>query len=122
MGGTLMRAKSIFTENLTTAALTDSTALLYTVPPNTKAKWVLAFISNGSGSTISNVHLEISNGVDIVVLGSKSLGSGDFIQLKQDGGYVMLEAGYEIRGNAGSTGVSCILTVEETSSTVTYNG
>ena len=117
-----MRAKSILTENLTTAALTDSTALLYTVPPNTKAKWVLAFVSNGTGSTVSNVHLQISNDVDIVVLGSKSLGSGDFIQLKQDGGYVMLEAGYEIRGNAGSTGVSCILTVEETSSTVTYNG
>ena len=117
-----MRAKSILTENLTTAALTDSTALLYTVPPNTRAKWILAFVSNGAGSTVSGVHLEISNGVDIVVLGSKSLGSGDYVELEMNGGYVMLESGYELRGNAGSTGVSCILTVEETSSTVTYNG
>ena len=117
-----MRAKSILTENLTTAALTDSTALLYTVPPNTRAKWVLAFVSNGTGSTIGNVHLEIANDSDIVILGAKSLGSGEYIRLEQDGGYVMLESGYEIRGNAGSTGVSCILTVEETSSTVTYNG
>ena len=42
------------------------------------------------------------------------LSYGDFIQLKQDGGYVMLESGTTIQGSAGSTGVSCILTVEET--------
>lgn len=117
-----MRAKSILTENLTTAALTDSTALIYTVPPNTKAKWVLAFISNGSGTTKSGIALEISNGVDIVVLGAKSLGSSNYIELEMNGGYVMLESGYELRGRANATGVSCILTVEETSSTVTYNG
>jgi hypothetical protein len=79
-------------------------------------------VSNGTGSTVSNVHLEISNDADIVVLGAKSLGSGEYVELEMNGGYVMLESGYELRGNAGSTGVSCILTVEETSSTVTYNG
>jgi len=104
-----MKAKSILVENLPT-----TNGVLYTVPPNTRAKWILAFVSNGTGSTISNVHLKIENGSTITVLGSKSLGSGDFIQLKQDGGYVMLESGYEITGDAGSAGVSCILTVEET--------
>lgn len=104
-----MKAKTILIENLPT-----TNGVLYTVPPNTRAKWVLAFVSNGTGSTISNVHLKIENGSTITVLGSKSLGSGDYIQLKQDGGYVMLEPGYEIIGDAGSTGVSCILTVEET--------
>lgn len=104
-----MKAKSILVENLPT-----TTGVLYTVPPNTRAKWILAFVSNGTGSTISNVHIKIENGSTITVLGSKSLGSGDYIQLKQDGGYVMLESGYKITGDAGSTGVSCILTVEET--------
>jgi hypothetical protein len=104
-----MKARSILTENLPT-----STGTLYTVPNNIRAKWILAFVSNSTGSTISDVELLIDNGVTIKVLGSKSLGSGDFIQLKQDGGYVMLEAGTSIKGSAGSTGVSCILTVEET--------
>jgi hypothetical protein len=104
-----MKAKSILVENLPT-----TNGVLYTVPPNTRAKWILAFVSNGTGSTISDVHIKIENDETITVLGSKSLGSGDFIQLKQDGGYVMLESGYQITGDAGSTGVSCILTVEET--------
>lgn len=104
-----MKAKSILVENLPT-----TNGVLYTVPPNTRAKWILAFVSNGTGSTISDVHIKIENDATITVLGSKSLGSGDFIQLKQDGGYVMLESGYQITGDAGSTGVSCILTVEET--------
>jgi hypothetical protein len=104
-----MKAKSILVENLPT-----TNGVLYTVPPNTRAKWILAFVSNGTGSTISDVHIKIENDATITVLGSKSLGSGDFIQLKQDGGYVILESGYQITGDAGSTGVSCILTVEET--------
>lgn len=104
-----MKAKSILVENLPT-----TNGVLYTVPPNTRAKWILAFVSNGTGSTVSDVHIKIENDETITVLGSKSLGSGDFIQLKQDGGYVMLESGYQITGDAGSTGISCILTVEET--------
>ena len=104
-----MKARTILVENLPT-----TTSTLYTVPPNTRAKWVLAFVSNGTGSTINGVHINIENDATITVLGSKSLTSGDFIQLKQDGGYVMLESGYRITGDAGSTGVSCMLTVEET--------
>lgn len=105
-----MKAKSILIENLPT-----TTGTLYTVPPNTRAKWVLGFVSNGTGSTISSVALSITNGETITILGAKSLGSGDYIELKQNGGYVMLEPGYSITGSAGSTGVSCILTIEETS-------
>ena len=104
-----MKANTVLVENLPT-----TTGTLYTVPPNTRAKWILAFVTNGTGSTISNVNVSISNGVTITVLGSKSLGSGDYIQLQQDGGYVMLESGTQITGSAGSTGVSCILTFEET--------
>ena len=104
-----MKARTVLVENLPT-----TNAVLYTVPDNVRAKWILAFVSNGTGSTISDVHIKIENDETITVLGSKSLGSGDFIQLKQDGGYVMLESGYTITGDAGSTGVSCILTFEET--------
>jgi len=104
-----MKAKTVLIENLPT-----TTGTLYTVPPNTRAKWILAFVSNGTGSTVGNVHLNIENGSTITVLGSKSLGSSDYIQLEQDGGYVMLESGYQITGDAGSTGISCILTFEET--------
>ena len=104
-----MKAKSILVENLPT-----TNGVLYTVPPNTRAKWILAFVSNGTGSTISDVHIKIENGATVTVLGSKSLGSGDYIELEMNGGYVMLESGYEITGDAGSTGVSCILTFEET--------
>jgi len=104
-----MKARTILVENLPT-----TNAVLYTVPPNTRAKWVLAFVSNGTGSTISNVHIKIENGSTITVIGSKSLSSGEYIQLETDGGYVMLESGYTITGDAGSTGVSCILTFEET--------
>ncbi len=104
-----MKAKTILIDNLPT-----TNGVLYTVPPNTRAKWILAFVSNGTGSTVSDVHIKIENGSTITVLGSKSLGSGDYIELEMNGGYVMLEAGYEITGDAGSTGISCILTVEET--------
>jgi len=104
-----MKAKTILIDNLPT-----TNGVLYTVPPNTRAKWVLAFVSNGTGSTISDVHIKIENGSTITVIGSKSLGSGEYIQLETDGGYVMLESGYTITGDAGSTGVSCILTFEET--------
>ena len=104
-----MKANTVLIENLPT-----TNGVLYTVPPNTRAKWILAFVSNGTGSTISDVHIKIENGETITVIGSKSLGSGDFLRLEQDGGYVMLESGYTITGDAGSTGVSCILTFEET--------
>lgn len=104
-----MRAKTVLIESLPT-----TTSTLYTVPPNTRAKWVLAFVSNSTGSTISGVHLEIENSEVITVLGAKSLGSGEFIRLEQDGGYVMLEEGYRITGSSNTAGVSTILTFEET--------
>lgn len=105
-----MKAKTILEDSLPTTWTT-----LYEVPPNTRAKWVLAFVSNGTGSTISGVGIRIVNSETITVLGSKSLGSGDYIQFGQAGIYVMLEPGYTIQGIAGTAGVSCILSVEETS-------
>lgn len=109
-----MKARTILKESLadTAASLEDRT--LYTVPPNTRAKWILAFVANSTGSTVTGVRVRIENDETITVIGSKSLGAGDFIQLEQNGGYVMLEPGYKITGSAGGTGVSCLLTFEET--------
>jgi hypothetical protein len=105
-----MKAKTILEDSLPTSSTT-----LYTVPDNVRAKFVLAFISNGTGSTISDVHLQIvRDSTTITIIGSKSLGSGDYIQLETDGGYVMLEAGDQVKGDAGTAGISCILTFEET--------
>jgi len=109
---------SILKGSLTTSIITDATALLYTVPARTKAKWYLAFLVNSAGNTTSNVELTIVNSETVTVLGSKSLSAGESLQFDSSS-YVMLEAGYEIRGRAGATGVSVILTLEETTGVVT---
>lgn len=106
---------------MSTAAITDSSTVVYKVPPNTRAKWLLAFVANSANSTISNIDLKIFNGAAISVLATKSLGGGDFLQFDSSNGYVMLEEGYEIRARAGAAGVSCILTLEETIGLVKTN-
>lgn len=109
-----MKARTILKESLALTGATQAERTLYTVPDNVRAKWILAFISNSTGSTVSNVRLRIENDETITVVGSKSLGAGDYIQLEQNGGYVMLESGYSITGSANGTGISCMLTFEET--------
>lgn len=116
-----MKPRTVFVPEISTDAITSSTTVIYTVPPNTRAKWLLAFLSNTSGSTIADIALYIYDGVQMPILGSKSLGSGDFIQFDSSGGYVMLEAGDELRARSGSAGVSCIITVEETTGLVSTN-
>lgn len=116
-----MKQRSVLVENISTAAISSSDTIIYTVPPNTRAKWVLAFLTNHSGSTVSNVDLEIVNSGYIPVLGGKSLTAGEALQFESTSGYVMLEPGYEIRARAGATGVSAIITVEETIGLVSTN-
>jgi hypothetical protein len=98
----------------------NGAGVVYTVPNNTQAKWVLAFLSNSSGSTVSNVTVTINDGTTVPVIGSKSLNSGDFL-LFGDGNYVILEEGDTISVSAGATGVSGILTIEETQQLVRTN-
>ena len=113
-----MKARTVFVESLASSA-----ADLYTVPNNMRAKLVLVFVSNSAGSTRSDTNVTINfDSTEITVLGDKSLSSGDFIELQMNGGYVMLEAGYKIKGScAGGAGVSCILTVEEVPFIVSTN-
>lgn len=109
-----MKQRSVFVASVSTSAITSEATVIYKVPPNTRTKWVLAFVANSTGSTISNVDLKIYNGSSISIVAAKSLGSGEFLQFDSAGGYVMLEEGYEIRARAGAAGVSCIVTLEET--------
>ena len=41
-----MRAKTVLKAQLTTNALSDAASVLYTVPPNTRAKLIYAVLSN----------------------------------------------------------------------------
>jgi hypothetical protein len=108
-----MKSKSIFK-----ASLSTTTEVLYTVPPNTNTKWLLSFVSNGTGSTVNDIEIKVTHDSETVkVLGSKSLGSGDYILLG-DGNFTVLSAGDTITGEAGSSGVGVILTLEETSGLV----
>lgn len=116
-----MKQRSVFIPEISTDAITSDTTVIYTVPPNTRAKWLLAFLSNTSGSTVGDIALFIYDGVQMPILGSKSLGSGDFIQFESAGGYVMLEEGDELRARSGTAGVSCLLTLEETTGLVRTN-
>ena len=113
-----MYPKTVLVENVSTDAITSATTTVYTVPTNTRAKWILAYLSNSTGSTISGVDLEIVDGANISVLSAKSLTAGEFLQFDSTSGYIMLEAGYEIRARADATGVSCMLTLEETTGLV----
>lgn len=116
-----MKAKSILVQDLSTAVITDAATTIYTVPPNTRTKLVLVLCSNASGATVANVDVEIKNSAYISVLSDKSLTSGERVVLDFDTGYVMLEAGYEVRARADSAGVSAIVTVEETTGLVSTN-
>ena len=113
-----MKARTVFVESLASSAED-----LYTVPNNMRAKLVLVFVANGAGSTRSDTDITINfDSTEITVLGDNSLSSGDFIELQMNGGYIMLEEGYKIKGScAGGTGVSCILTVEEVPFIVSTN-
>ena len=113
-----MKARTVFIESLASSPID-----VYTVPNNMRAKLVLVFVSNSAGSTRGDVNITFNfDSTEITVLGDKSLGSGDYIELQMNGGYVMLEQGYKITGScAGGTGVSCILTVEEVPFIVSTN-
>lgn len=116
-----MKERSVLVDSVSTDAISSDNTIIYTVPNNTRAKWLMGFISNSTGSTVSNVTMNIVDGVDIPILGSKSLPSGDFVMFDSNSGYVMLEAGYKVKVRADSTGVSCILTLEETTGLVSTN-
>lgn len=116
-----MKAKSILSASVSTSVITNSDTILYTVPNNTRAKLVLITASNSTGATVADFDVRIENGASVSVLSDKSLSAGERVVLDFDTGYIMMEAGYEIRARADDAGVSCIITVEETTGLVSTN-
>lgn len=116
-----MRAKSIFIDNASTAVITDPSTIIYTVPANTRAKWMYTFLKNASNNTVGGIDLEVFNGAQISVLSSKSFAAKEILELPSTGNYIMLEPGYTIRLRADTTNINCILTVEETTGLVSIN-
>ena len=155
-----MRAKTVLKAQLTTNALSDAASVLYTVPPNTRAKLIYTVLSNnlvsdfvpavpyiagvvngfgsdGSGGTITggqsavdasgtlnivSVDLQIDSSSDANILNNTAIAAQDYIELSSNSSYFMLETGDIIRARSSIAGVSCVLTVEETSGTVNING
>lgn len=117
-----MKVKSVYTENLNTAAITDAATVVYTVPNNTRTKFLLALISNNTGATIAGASIEVfdSNGAYLIE-NAKSLAAGERSEINFGDKFIMLEAGQQIRARADDTGVSSILTVEETTGLVSTN-
>ena len=112
-----MKARTILIPSL---PITEGT--LYTVPNNTRSKWILAFVSNSAGQTVNGITLKIHSGSDVIFLvGGQTVGSGDFLELDHGNGYIMLNPTDHIVGVAGGTGVSCILTFEEVPFIVSTN-
>lgn len=154
-----MRAKTVLKAQLTTNALSDAASVLYTVPPNTRAKLIYTVLSNNlvsdfvpavdqivgawvahgnnniveaeagtdavaaSGTlNIVSVDLQIDSVSDATILNNTAIAAQDYIELGSNNSYFMLETGDIIRARSSIAGVSCVLTVEETSGTVNING
>ena len=109
-----MKAKTIMVGDVAT-----SWTVMYTTPPNTRAKLISCMVSNATGSTVNGIGVRITGDVSVNIGAAKSLSSGTNIQLlDSSNGYMMLEPGYTIDGIAASANISCIFTVEETSQIV----
>ena len=71
---------------------------------------------------IVSVDLQIDSSSDANILNNTAIAAQDYIELSSNSSYLMLETGDIIRARSSIAGVSCVLTVEETSGTVNING
>jgi hypothetical protein len=90
---------------------------LYTCPPNCRAEVSMLMIVNAGGSTetVNVVWYDSSKDQDIYILGSKSLGSGDYVLFT--GATLVLEPNDRFDVTAGTSGsivVDALCTVTET--------
>ena len=113
-------AKNSRTKSEIIACTTDDQAeTLYTCPSNAKAHMSLLFITNAS-SNDSDIEVKWYRAADATsyfILGSKNLGTGEFIQFTD--GFIVLEAGDYITiepsntSGGGSPIIDVFCTVEE---------
>lgn len=110
-------SKPIFREKSPVIACTveGTTYTLYTCPANCVARVPLVFISNADGTTTLNFKLyKASTDTHYFILGSKSLTSGEFIQLSDNTGLI-LQAGdkLEVIVTGATVNVNALCTVIE---------
>jgi len=113
-------AKNSRTKSEIIACTTDAVAVtLYTCPANAKAHMSLLFITNASAND-SDIEVKWYRAADTTsyfILGSKNLGTGEFIQFAD--AFIVLEAGDYITiepsntSGGGSPVIDAFCTVEE---------
>jgi hypothetical protein len=116
-----MKERSVLVENVDTGAITSSATAIYTAPLNTRSKVMYIRLCNDSGGAITGVDVDVYNGVGISIASNQSLSTDDSLDIIPLNKYIILEPSNELRVRASATGVSCIVTLEETSGLVSTN-
>lgn len=96
------------------ACTTAGTYVLYTCPPNCRAKIPLVFITNANGTnSITFKWYRKVTDVSYFIIGGKNLSLGEFIQFS--GSYIVLDPEDRLEVTLGSNGnVDALCTAEET--------
>lgn len=116
-----MKERTVLIENVDTGAITSVATAIYTAPNNTRAKIMYIRLCNDSGGAITGVDVDVYNGSNISITSNASLTADEDLDIIPLNKYIMVDSGDELRIRASATGVSCIVTLEETSGLVSTN-
>jgi hypothetical protein len=100
----------------TGAALTGTLADIYEVPAGKKAKWVLMYVTNTSGSngTVTINFYDASASATLPVLSGYAVSSKDFLQIGGEvNAFIMMEAGDKITASATQDMTILVSLIEE---------
>lgn len=103
------------------AALTGTIATIYTVPSSKKSEWVLAYITNTSGSngTVTVQYYDASADSTLAILDGYTISSKEFFQI---GGnvneFILMRAGDQIKASA-THAMTLLISVIESNDVIT---
>ena len=103
------------------AALTGTIATIYTVPASKKSEWVLAYLTNTSGSTatVTLQYYDASEDSTLSILDGYTLSSKAFFQI---GGnvneFIIMRAGDQIKASA-THAMTLLISVIESNDVIT---
>ena len=103
------------------AALTGTIATIYTVSSSKKAEWVLAYITNTSGSngSVTLQYYDASEAATLAILDTYAISSKEFFQI---GGnvneFIIMRAGDQIKASATHT-MTLLISVIESNDVIT---
>jgi len=94
--------KPVSTANNLAAGITSgSPVVLYTCPKNTRAKFIMMYITNTLGSS-KTISVDKNNGTSYPYLLNYSLTAGQYLHIH--GGYVVLDPGESVRCTSTEAG------------------